>query len=83
MAKVQQCLITAPQRLARWEAETIFVGIINESIFYLDTLKSINIVNNAYVTQKNRIRVPSTRKSYNLKLNLELQLIDGKGSGFT
>lgn len=40
MARVQQCLITALHGLARWEAEAVFVGITNESVFYLDTLKA-------------------------------------------
>lgn len=40
MTRVQPCLNTALHGLARWEAETIFVRITNESVFYLDTLKA-------------------------------------------
>lgn len=38
MAKAWQCLVTVMHGLVRWEAETIFVGIINESLFYWDIL---------------------------------------------
>lgn len=38
MAKEWQCLSTILHGLVKWEAETIFVGILNKSLLYLDIL---------------------------------------------